>query len=45
VFNTDPDETLRSMDKFEALATSTGARVVIQHGHFDALPAFPAFLD
>jgi glyoxylase-like metal-dependent hydrolase (beta-lactamase superfamily II) len=47
VFNTDADETLRSMDKFEALAASTGARVVIQHdaGHFRALPVFPAFLD
>jgi N-acyl homoserine lactone hydrolase len=47
VFNVDPDETLRSMDRFENLATATGARVVVQHdnGDFAALPPFPSFLD
>ena len=46
-FNTDADETLRSMDKFEALAASTGARVVIQHEPDDiaALPKSPDYLD
>jgi len=43
-FNTSRDETLRSMDKFEALAKQTGAKVVIQHEPNDIgkLPAFPA---
>ncbi|MGE0410241.1 MAG: N-acyl homoserine lactonase family protein [Amphiplicatus sp.] len=47
VFNTDPEATLRSMDKFEALAKEENARVVIQHepADFAALPVFPAFLD
>lgn len=46
-FNTDADETLRSMDRFEALAASTGARVVIQHEPDDiaALPMSPDYLD
>lgn len=46
-FNTDAEETLRSMDRFEELAASTGARVIIQHEDEDiaALPQFPAYLD
>lgn len=41
-FNTSRDETLASMDKFEALAKQTGAKVVIQHEPNDIgkLPAF-----
>ncbi len=40
-FNTDKEQTLRSMDRFEALAAETGAQVVIQHSleHMKALPA------
>lgn len=47
VFNTDAEETLRSMDKFEALAASTGARIIIQHEPDDiaSLPMSPAYLD
>jgi glyoxylase-like metal-dependent hydrolase (beta-lactamase superfamily II) len=46
-FNTDADETLASMDKFEELARASGARVVIQHedADFEKLPRAPAFLD
>lgn len=42
-FNTDRAQTLKSMDKVEALARETGARVVLQHvpADFDALPKFP----
>ena len=42
-FNTSREQTLASMDKFEALAKQTGARVVIQHEPNDIgkLPAFP----
>ena len=42
-FNTSRDQTLRSMDSFEALAKKTGAKVVIQHEADDIakLPAFP----
>lgn len=42
-FNTSRPETLASMDKFEALAKQTGAKVIIQHEPNDAakLPAFP----
>ena len=42
-FNTDRAQTLKSMDKVEALAKTTGARVVIEHvqADFDALPRFP----
>lgn len=47
VFNADAEETLRSMDNFEALAKETGARVVIQHeaDDFAALPHAPDYLD
>jgi len=43
VFNTDRAQTLRSMDKLEALATATHARVIRQHvpEDFATLPAFP----
>lgn len=46
-FNTDAEETLRSMDKFEALAASTGARVIIQHepDDIEKLPKSPDYLD
>lgn len=42
-FNTDRAQTLRSMDRFEALAGKTGAKVVIQHEVADIakVPAFP----
>lgn len=42
-FNADRAETLRSMDKVEALARETGARVVRQHvpEDFAAMPKFP----
>lgn len=45
--NTDKAETLRSMDKVEALQRETGARLVRQHvpEDVDALPAFPAPLE
>ena len=46
-FNTSVEDTLASMDMFEALAEETGARVIIQHSmeDFDALPKSPAYLD
>jgi glyoxylase-like metal-dependent hydrolase (beta-lactamase superfamily II) len=42
-FNTDRPQTLASMEKFEALAKRTGAKVIIQHEPADVakLPAFP----
>jgi N-acyl homoserine lactone hydrolase len=42
-FNSDRAQTLKSMDKVEALAASSGARVVRQHvpEDFSALPRFP----
>lgn len=44
--NTDRAETLASMDRFEAIARRTHARVVIPHDPRDmaALPSFPAYL-
>jgi glyoxylase-like metal-dependent hydrolase (beta-lactamase superfamily II) len=46
-FNTDAEETVRSMDKFEQLARDAGARVIIQHetADFENLPRAPAYLD
>ncbi|UPT62311.1 MAG: N-acyl homoserine lactonase family protein [Hyphomonadaceae bacterium JAD_PAG50586_4] len=46
-FNVDRGQTLASMDKVEALAAETGARVVRQHvaEDFEALPVFPAALN
>ncbi|NOX83397.1 MAG: N-acyl homoserine lactonase family protein [Alphaproteobacteria bacterium] len=46
-FNTDEEETLRSMDKFEALAAETGARVVVQHAleDMEKMPKAPEYLD
>jgi N-acyl homoserine lactone hydrolase len=43
-FNTSREQTLASMDKFEALAKKLGAKVIIQHEPADItkLPAFPA---
>jgi hypothetical protein len=42
-WNDDKDKELASMDKFEALAKQTGAKVIIQHEPNDIgkLPAFP----
>ena len=42
-FNTSREQTLASMDKFEAKAKETGAKVIIQHEPADIskLPAFP----
>jgi glyoxylase-like metal-dependent hydrolase (beta-lactamase superfamily II) len=47
VFNTSKEETLASMDKFEALATAENARVIIQHSRESVatLPTFPAYAD
>ncbi len=46
-FNTDRAQTLASMDKVEALAAETDARVIRQHVQedFDALPRFPDALN
>lgn len=46
-FNTDAEQTLASMEKFEQLARDSGARVIIQHelADFDNLPRAPAYLD
>ena len=46
-FNTDVDQTLASMDRFEAIAKETNARVVIQHEMDDvnAMPQVPEYLD
>jgi glyoxylase-like metal-dependent hydrolase (beta-lactamase superfamily II) len=45
-FNTDEPATRLSMDRFEALATASGARVIIQHEPKDVatLPVAPDFL-
>ena len=42
-FNTSREQSLQSIDKFEALAKQTGAKVIIQHEPNDVakLPAFP----
>ncbi len=42
-FNTDRQQTLASMDRFEKLAKDVGAKVIIQHEPADVakLPAFP----
>ncbi len=47
VFNTDFDQTLAAMDKFEAIVEAKNARVVIQHSvqDFEALPKPPEYLD
>ncbi len=46
-FNTDRAQTLASMDKVEALAAATHARVIRQHvsEDFEALPRFPDALN
>ncbi|AKT41474.1 N-acyl homoserine lactonase family protein [Chondromyces crocatus] len=46
-FNTDQEETLRSMDRLRALAESTGARFVVQHepDELSVFPPFPGYLD
>ena len=45
-FNTDRAQTLASMDRLEALVTTTGARVIVQHELADhaSLPRFPSGL-
>ncbi len=47
VFNTDPAQTLISMDAFEALAKENNAKVIIQHSvqDFSELPKPPQYLD
>ena len=47
VFNTDAEETLRSMDKVEALIESTGATFWIEHSQelAESLNLAPAFYD
>jgi len=42
-FNTDRAQSIASMERFEALAKETGAKVIIQHEMQDIakLPAFP----
>ena len=42
-FNTDKQQTLASMDKFEKIASDQKAKVIIQHEPADVakLPAFP----
>lgn len=46
-FNTNVEDTLASMDRFEQIAADTGARVIIQHvqADYDALPRLPGYLD
>ncbi|WP_428408823.1 N-acyl homoserine lactonase family protein [Hyphococcus sp.] len=46
-FNTNVEDTLASMDRFEEIAAETGARVVIQHvmADYEALPRLPDYLD
>jgi N-acyl homoserine lactone hydrolase len=46
-FNVDRAQTLTAMDKVEALARATGARVVREHviEDFEAMPKFPAALE
>jgi N-acyl homoserine lactone hydrolase len=43
-FNTNRADTLASFDRFQAIARTTGAKVIIQHEVDDIakLPAFPA---
>ena len=45
-FNFNREQTLASMDKVEALAKATQARVIMEHvpTDFDALPKFPEAL-
>lgn len=46
-FNTDREESVRSMERLDALIDATRARFVVQHepDELAALPRFPAFLD
>ncbi len=46
IFNTDVKQTLRSMDRFESFADSTGARVILQHSKedFEQMPKAPNYL-
>ena len=46
-FNTDGEQTLASMERFESIAAETNARVIIQHSveHMEALPKAPDYLD
>ncbi len=47
VFNTNAEQTLKSMDRFEELAKQYNAKVIIQHSFddFNSLPKFPKYLD
>jgi len=46
-FNFNAEQTRQSMEKFEAIATDTGARVIIQHirSDFESFPRFPGYID
>ena len=46
-FNTNVEDSLASMDRFEEVAKETDARVIIQHvmADYEALPRLPAYLD
>ncbi|WP_262694906.1 N-acyl homoserine lactonase family protein [Kordiimonas aquimaris] len=46
-FNTNVEDTLKSMDRFEKLAKESGARVIIQHekDDTDKMPKLPGYLD
>jgi len=47
IYNTDREQTLKSMDLIEALAKKLNARIVIGHDpvQFAAMPVFPKYLD
>lgn len=47
IYNTDREETLRSMERIESAAKTLKAKVVIGHDpkQFDSMPAFPGYLD
>lgn len=46
VYNTNRAQTLASMDRVEALAAATGARVIVQHelADYASMPPLPAYL-
>lgn len=47
IFNFNVEQTLNSMDVFEAFAKETGAKVLIQHNKedFESMPKYPNYLD
>jgi len=46
-FNTNVEDTLSSMDRFEKIAADLGARVIVQHSmeDFQTLPKLPGYLE